>query len=681
MFIKLKAFALAVSLLVPGNIVKINETPVVDTPKIETVKRTENLLLTSAMIDKAPDIDNMFTSSTAAIVKNHRNDFNVYNFQQKMKEYGGYENYLKSLGGVFAKWAGKTANVKSAKELQEIAEYEWGIMTMWGFDYCNYQSSHYGKWLADDGVGSDAYYPKGTDSGRKENSSYMGIDTVASGNGRGMTVNCNLGVDWLLRKAGLFTANDPDSYDFSALMNKGAKIITKASDLQPGDLIQCFTSGINRGGSVSSWWGGGYFHITIVGERDEKAGTITLYDSGHLFTDSGKWKNVRKIGDDNVYQWAADWVGMRIFDLIQNSGAGWQDLGDGKWNFMKDDGTLAMNEWLQVDDEWFHFDEEGLLQTGITEINGKKYFLNDDISRGTLGKQLSGWVKAEDNKTYYLSDSGVVQTGWKFLNGIWYYMNSTGVMQTGWQKIKGKWYYMNSSGSMAKGWRKVDDKWYYLNSDGQMQTGWLLKNDRWYYLNSSGAMATGWKKHNNKWYYLNDSGSMVTGWKQVNGIWYYMAESGKMLSGWQVIKDKWYYFNESGGMATGWKKYNNKWYYMNESGSMATGWKLISGTWYYFEEDGQMARNKWIDERYYVNNSGALTDETPDNSLGKAEVIVDDLRIRTGAGLDFDQVSMTYSGTVYDVYEIEENNGYTWYRIGENRWIADDGYFVRYTSN
>ena len=157
MFIKLKAFALAVSLLVPGNIVKINETPVVDTPKIETVKRTENLLLTSAMIDKAPNIDNMFTSSTAAIVKNHRNDFNVYNFQQKMKEYGGYENYLKSLGGVFAKWAGKTANVKSAKELQEIAEYEWGIMTMWGFDYCNYQSSHYGKWLADDGVGSDAY--------------------------------------------------------------------------------------------------------------------------------------------------------------------------------------------------------------------------------------------------------------------------------------------------------------------------------------------------------------------------------------------------------------------------------------------------------------------------------------------------------------------------------------------
>jgi len=151
---------------------------------------------------------------------------------------------------------------------------------------------------------------------------------------------------------------------------------------------------------------------------------------------------------------------MKLFKLLKE-----------QWKFMKDDGTLAMNEWLQVDDEWFHFDEEGLLQTGITEINGKKYFLNDDITRGTLGNQLSGWVKAEDNKTYYLSDSGVVQTGWKFINGIWYYMNSTGVMQTGWQKIKGKWYYMNSSGSMAKGWRKVDDKWYYLNSDGTMAVG------------------------------------------------------------------------------------------------------------------------------------------------------------------------------------------------------------------
>jgi hypothetical protein len=32
-----------------------------------------------------------FSDGTAAIIENHRNDFNTNNFESKMREYGGYE--------------------------------------------------------------------------------------------------------------------------------------------------------------------------------------------------------------------------------------------------------------------------------------------------------------------------------------------------------------------------------------------------------------------------------------------------------------------------------------------------------------------------------------------------------------------------------------------------------------
>ena len=261
-----------------------------------------------------PIISTDFTDYTNAIVNAHRYDFNVDNFDEVMKSYGGYNKYIKSLGGVFTKYADFKGKVKSTTELQEVAEYVWGIMTIWGFDYANYQADHYGKWRADFGVGNDAFYPSSSDHRLPENYPEYGIDRVASGSGNGITTNCGNGVDWLLRKAGLFNSSFPSTYDLEQLKNISVKIITDPKDLQPGDIIQYFTGSINRNGSASSWWSSGYFHVNIVMERDNKKGTITEYDSGHYFTNSGRHKYVRKIGDW-PYEWANDWVGMRLFNL------------------------------------------------------------------------------------------------------------------------------------------------------------------------------------------------------------------------------------------------------------------------------------------------------------------------------------------------------------------------------
>ena len=49
------------------------------------------------------------------------------------------------------------------------------------------------------------------------------------------------------------------------------------------------------------------------------------------------------------------------------------------------------------------------------------------------------------------------------------------------------------------------------------------------------------------------------------------------------------------------------------------------------------------------------------------------IRISPSTGENSTKVGNVKTGEVYTVYEDVQNEGYTWHRIGENRWMADDG--------
>lgn len=68
--------------------------------------------------------------------------------------------------------------------------------------------------------------------------------------------------------------------------------------------------------------------------------------------------------------------------------------------------------------------------------------------------------------------------------------------------------------------------------------------------------------------------------------------------------------------------------------------------------------------------------------IGKVTVNVSGLRIRTGPGTSFETTGKNaLSGAEYDVYETTEAGGFTWYRIGDSRWIADDGTWLSFSAN
>lgn len=72
--------------------------------------------------------------------------------------------------------------------------------------------------------------------------------------------------------------------------------------------------------------------------------------------------------------------------------------------------------------------------------------------------------------------------------------------------------------------------------------------------------------------------------------------------------------------------------------------------------------------------------EVENKTLGKVTVLTD-LNVRPMPSTNGDPIDAVYYGQEFDVYEIKETGEYTWYRIGENRWIADNGTFLRYTPN
>ena len=201
------------------------------------------------------------------------------------------------------------------------------------------------------------------------------------------------------------------------------------------------------------------------------------------------------------------------------------------------------------------------------------------------------WMLGQDNKWYHFDDEGYMETGWKKIKDKWYHMNGSGSMDSGWQMVGGKWYYLGGAndGSMKTGWQKLNNKWYYMDSSGAMKSGWFNDGKGWYHTDKSGAMeANKWLKSGQDWYYIGSSGKMYE-------------------NQWLKDKNNWYYMNQSGAMSKGWQKVGNTWYYLGNDGIMQSSKWLKSGNdWYYLDKSGAMSTSKWIDNKYYVDHTGAM---------------------------------------------------------------------------
>ena len=375
------------------------------------------------------------------------------------------------------------------------------------------------------------------------------------------------------------------------LYNRGAKIQNSTSSKYPDNSVQ------------------DYYYVIQQSKRAGFPGIIVEHaylsnqsDYNNYLSSDAKLK---KLGE-------ADAKG--IITYLDTSGyvGKWVQSGS-QWKYQNYDGSYVKNCWKLIKNLWYHFDTNGIMQTGFLTLNGK---------------------------TYYLQSSGAMKTGWQKISNTWYYFDGSGAMvSNGWKWINSKCYYFDKNGKMAA------DTWigeYYVDADGAWVKGkqketdkWIQSSGRWWYRHADGSYTrSGWEYIGSKWYYFDQNGWMVTGWQKVKGSWYYMESNGAMVnSGWKWINSKCYYFDKNGKMAantwidgsyvdasgvwikdkkqepenvtkTGWVQYSGHWMYYNTDGSyVKSNWKSVNSIWYYFDQNGWMVTG-WMtlsSGKYYLN--------------------------------------------------------------------------------
>lgn len=179
---------------------------------------------------------------------------------------------------------------------------------------------------------------------------------------------------------------------------------------------------------------------------------------------------------------------------------------DGKTYYVKPEGSLAMNEEQHINDSYYFFDKDGVMQTGFVDLtpNGQ----NKKVYYGSDGKMLYGQQKIGDD--YYLFEHG------------------TGKMLTGFQNLKDYGqdkvsYFDPKTGAMVHDQIVVDGIKYKLDN----ASGW-----------HNGGVISGWTDDGTDKYYVGDDGKLMHGQQRVgNDIYLFSNDTGALQTGFQDLKD------------------------------------------------------------------------------------------------------------------------------------------------
>ena len=296
------------------------------------------------------------------------------------------------------------------------------------------------------------------------------------------------------------------------------------------------------------------------------------------------------------------------------------------------DGRIATKGWLNVDGNWYYFEEKDYLGiyyavAGTNEtIDGKLYHFNSD---GVMAS--SGWGLYEDGSWYYASASGELSTGDVTLGGTAYHFDENGKLQSGLVVENGICKLYSENGILqetgnAQGWSLLGGNYYYLKDGALLKNvSRRLSDGKWYGFDATGKMRTNIIADGR---FYGKTGAAQTGWFTVAGKWYYASSVNALLkTGLHVINGAEYYFDRNGTMQTGEFVVNGKLFTTNENGvvlsktTMKNGWTNCQGSWYYYQNgiaytgfvgayyviDGKMVSNRiveWKGKRYYVGEDG-----------------------------------------------------------------------------
>lgn len=245
------------------------------------------------------------------------------------------------------------------------------------------------------------------------------------------------------------------------------------------------------------------------------------------------------------------------------------------WLYFGKDGKAVTSRWMEINDQTYYFDDEGLMVTGLTEIDGDTYYLGNESD----GARKTGWVMLED----ITNESGD--------EDIWCYFDNDGKMILNQldRKINGL-YYTFVEGQMQTGWVNLEEAGFITKSEAATESEAdkaSLDDYRYYDEEKGGARASGW-------YTIEGA----PGFSESDNDYTFYFKGGKAYHSEKDIEifnidSKRYAFNENGEMQTGIQTLYDAdgtplVYYFDENGVMQTGKQTIydedleeNQTWYF----------------------------------------------------------------------------------------------------
>ena len=102
-------------------------------------------------------------------------------------------------------------------------------------------------------------------------------------------------------------------------------------------------------------------------------------------------------------------VDVNISYVDYGDKSGWIEE-TGRWKYQKKDGNFCKDCWQEVEGKWYHFDPEGIMQTGWLKDEGKWYFFKND---GSMANKEMLMIKSPiyGEETYiFAADGHMLQT-------------------------------------------------------------------------------------------------------------------------------------------------------------------------------------------------------------------------------------------------------------------------------
>lgn len=254
----------------------------------------------------------------------------------------------------------------------------------------------------------------------------------------------------------------------------------------------------SKAGLVSMFDDNSYMLVNteIVNPTNNTFTFSSMSGMSYFNTDNGKWTNISgNVNNENfainsstnqIVIYPGRCILLKGGNIWKKSNAKWTQDSKG-WHYYDENGNMVKNDWVQYEDQWYHFNNDGIMQKGWQQLSwsgGNYWFYFADATGAMLRNGCFNLMYNNNESKFCFNDDGICTSGY----GCGSSSGNSSSKKNGWVEDSGGWYYYENGNIKKNGWCQYGNDWYYAGEDGRMvKNKWIQHNGKWCYLGADGV--------------------------------------------------------------------------------------------------------------------------------------------------------------------------------------------------